>query len=36
MRKQGALWFPAGFARPRDPNARRRRDPVGEDAIGLK
>ncbi|TFJ95702.1 mediator of RNA polymerase II transcription subunit 22 [Platysternon megacephalum] len=35
-RKQGVLWLPAGFARPRDPNARRRRDPVGEDAIGLK
>ncbi|XP_044837858.1 neurogenic locus notch homolog protein 4 isoform X2 [Mauremys mutica] len=35
-RKQGGLWLPAGFARPRDPNARRRRDPVGEDAIGLK
>ncbi|XP_029440386.1 neurogenic locus notch homolog protein 1-like [Rhinatrema bivittatum] len=35
-REHGALWFPAGFARHRDPNARRRREPVGEDAIGLK
>ncbi|XP_062978534.1 neurogenic locus notch homolog protein 4 [Elgaria multicarinata webbii] len=35
-REQGSLWFPPGFA-PRQGKKRRcRREPVGEDAIGLK
>ncbi|KAJ6651633.1 hypothetical protein lerEdw1_020772 [Lerista edwardsae] len=35
-REHGLLWFPPGFAPPQGKKQRCRREPVGEDAIGLK
>lgn len=35
-REHGLLWFPPGFAPPEGKKQRCRREPVGEDAIGLK
>ncbi|KAF2974030.1 hypothetical protein EK904_011600 [Melospiza melodia maxima] len=35
-RKHGSLWLPEGFILRRDPSNHKRREPVGEDAVGLK
>lgn len=35
-RKHGSLWLPEGFVLRRDPSNHKRREPVGEDAVGLK
>lgn len=35
-RKSGCLWLPEGFKLHTDPSSQRRREPVGEDAVGLK
>ncbi|XP_008104121.1 neurogenic locus notch homolog protein 4 [Anolis carolinensis] len=35
-REHGSLWFPPGFAPHQSKKRRRRREPLGEDAIGLK
>lgn len=35
-RKHGSLWLPEGFTLRRDSSNHKRRDPVGQDAVGLK
>ncbi|GCC18419.1 hypothetical protein chiPu_0022363, partial [Chiloscyllium punctatum] len=35
-RKRAPLWLPPGFAPRREPRNYKRREPVGEDAIGMK
>lgn len=35
-RKHGALWLPEGFTLRRDASDHKRREPVGQDAVGLK
>lgn len=35
-RKHGALWLPEGFTLRRDASNHKRREPVGQDAVGLK
>uniref|UniRef100_A0A7M4E463 Neurogenic locus notch homolog protein 2 n=1 Tax=Crocodylus porosus TaxID=8502 RepID=A0A7M4E463_CROPO len=35
-RKHGSLWLPEGFILHRDSSNHKRREPVGEDAVGLK
>lgn len=35
-RKHGSLWLPEGFTLRRDSSNHKRREPVGQDAVGLK
>jgi Notch-like protein len=35
-RKHGFLWLPEGFTLRRDSSNHKRREPVGQDAVGLK
>lgn len=35
QREHGQLWFPEGF-KTTEPNKKKRREPVGEDSVGLK
>ncbi|KAE8611276.1 hypothetical protein XENTR_v10012396 [Xenopus tropicalis] len=35
-RKHGTLWFPEGFLLHRDTSNQKRREPVGQDAVGMK
>lgn len=35
-RKHGSLWLPEGFTLRRESSNHKRREPVGQDAVGLK